>query len=450
MDIFVAYEYADRRKVQKLIPLLQEIYGADNVWSSGHIHGNQQWWEAIHQQIVRCEIFIYCVSSRSHHAPLMQGYLDIAYNHHKDTIPIRLSRRGQIPDRLSNLTPVDLFWRINPSTITPLLRTIHNISINRDINQPVIDELVTAMPRRESAPFRFTYQQFVTFILVFAIIVAAFATVRPFLEDVLSIAEDNSIPQTAQLTNIPSPTQTALPTTLPQSGSIEFTRWVPFEQPFDGVPMILVPAGCFMMGLDFGLQPALPVHEQCFEKDFWIDKYEVTNEQYGSTGCENTSNAPNEPRNCVTWQEAHDFCASRSGRLPTEAEWEYAARGSDGLPYPWGHSLGVGNAISSRAEDYGNVRVAPVHTRENDLSWVGATDMAGNVQEWTSSLFRPYPYDPTDGREDNTESTKNLERVVRGNSYATILLRLSTRMSEHPNTFDNHIGFRCVRDDNAD
>jgi formylglycine-generating enzyme required for sulfatase activity len=80
-----------------------------------------------------------------------------------------------------------------------------------------------------------------------------------------------------------------------------------------------------------------PASQVCFDEPFWIDKYEVTNAQYGSTGCEDWSSEPDQPRNCVSWFDTRDFCAARDAHLPTEAEWEYAARGPDALVYPWGN-----------------------------------------------------------------------------------------------------------------
>src|SRR5690606_3476914 len=109
--------------------------------------------------------------------------------------------------------------------------------------------------------------------------------------------------------------------------------------------MVLVPAGCFIMGSEDGEWDEVPAHEVCFENPFWIDKYEVTNEQYGSIGCPEYSSAPTQPRNCMDWQESHEFCASRMMRLPTEAEWEYSARGPNSLRYPWGNEWEGENAI---------------------------------------------------------------------------------------------------------
>jgi formylglycine-generating enzyme required for sulfatase activity len=128
--------------------------------------------------------------------------------------------------------------------------------------------------------------------------------------------------------------------------------------------MALIPAGCFNMGsTDLQLDEALdscdrfygatkcqydfsqteqPSHEVCFEQPYWIGVTEVTNQQYGSSSSTDMKamyRAPSWPRETVTWAQALDYCQSRGARLPTEAEWEFAARGPDNLIYPWGNEF---------------------------------------------------------------------------------------------------------------
>jgi formylglycine-generating enzyme required for sulfatase activity len=229
-------------------------------------------------------------------------------------------------------------------------------------------------------------------------------------------------------------------------------QWIPIQQDFDGVTMVLVPVGCFMMGS----RTEIPIHQQCFEEPFWIDKYEVTNAQYGSVGCEQYSSEPEQPRNCVNWLEARDFCAARGlgTRLPTEREWEYAARGPDNLVYPWGNEFIGENAIYDDTSDF---QTASVGSRPEGASWVGALDMSGNLWEWTSSLQQAYPYVGDDGRENPSVVADSIDinayRSIRGGSFTspvsasiTEFLRASDRNSHSPgfSWFDN--GFRCARD----
>jgi len=133
-----------------------------------------------------------------------------------------------------------------------------------------------------------------------------------------------------------------------------------------------------------------PAHEQCFAEPFWIDVYEVTNEQYGSY---REMQGADRPREMITWFEAATHCESRGARLPTEAEWGYAARGPDSLIFPWGNELAAASVnfcdincmpVAPWAElssDDGYRTTAPVGTYPQGVSWVGALDMSGDVWE---------------------------------------------------------------------
>lgn len=226
------------------------------------------------------------------------------------------------------------------------------------------------------------------------------------------------------------------------------TAWTPQIREFEGVAMALVPSGCFVMG-SLDSTNASPTETICFDEPYWIDVYEVTNESFGSTGCLN-SNSPTQPRNCISWYDAHAHCEARAARLPTEAEWEFAARGPEGWTYPWGNAFGENKATYL---DTSNQFASMVGSHPNGVSWVGALDMAGNVAEWTSTIFDTYPttqafsypYVPDDGREEQDRT--DVLRVVRGGSLLDIeeLLAATRRYGAVP-TIDNNneIGFRCV------
>jgi formylglycine-generating enzyme required for sulfatase activity len=210
---------------------------------------------------------------------------------------------------------------------------------------------------------------------------------------------------------------------------------------FQGVEMVIVPPGCFLMGSTDGESDESPVNEQCFDEPFWIDRYEVNGEQFRRLGGLVQEYTPSQnpilPVVNISWYEATSFCEKRDARVPTEAEWEYAARGPVNYVYPWGNEF---------KEDY----VAGSHNSVNGpssvglhpagISWVGAQDMAGNVAEWVSSVYARYPY---------TELTSILgARVVRGGSWSDdpSTLRSSNRSFNFTATRNMQIGFRCVRD----
>ena len=221
--------------------------------------------------------------------------------------------------------------------------------------------------------------------------------------------------------------------------------WEPVIQLFDIVEMVLVPAGCFDMGSFDGNSDELPVTEICFDEPFWIDRYEVTNEQFNFFGGQSSRGSTwtdnNLPREHVNWDEANAFCELRGGSLPTEAQWEYAARGPDNLVYPWGNDFNPDNAVF-----LGNSsnRTAEIGSKPDGVSWVGAFDMSGNVREWVSSLYHPYPYDAEDGRESSNAGFSN--RITRGGGWQDGGgdVRATTRISSAERLAGNVIGFRCV------
>ncbi len=215
--------------------------------------------------------------------------------------------------------------------------------------------------------------------------------------------------------------------------------WRPFIREFDGVEMVKVPPGCFLMGSSDGRRDETPVHEICIKKAFWIDRYEVTNAQYGSEGA---FTGDNRPRENLTWFEAREHCLARGARLPTEAEWEYAASGPDNLIYPWGNDLNPDVLIFDRNRP-GDT--SDVGSRPDGASWVEAMDMSGNVGEWVSSIYRPYPYNAGDGRENHNDTASR--RVYRSgiHSYIDYGVSVAIRFRLYPDERDWFVGFRCAK-----
>ncbi len=241
--------------------------------------------------------------------------------------------------------------------------------------------------------------------------------------------------------------------------------------------MIAVPAGDFIMGTDevdesnlaaeHGIVkpwlvdegPAHRVHLPLY----YIDKHEVTNARYAEYIREFKRSAPPYWENgqfavgtgtfpvvLVQWHEAQAYCRSLGGRLPTEAEWEKAAKGGENRRYPWGNDFDFKKAnIGGSVGD-----LSPVGSFEAGKSRLGAFDMVGNVWEWTNDWYEPYP-----GSAYESRSFGRKVKVIRGNSWSSIghfspevqntLLKFHStttyRLFAPPDANITDVGFRCIK-----
>ncbi len=216
----------------------------------------------------------------------------------------------------------------------------------------------------------------------------------------------------------------------------------------------LVPAGPFLMGSDpAGAYPPDPDEQPrhlVAVAAFRLSRIPVTNGQYRAFAAATGRQLPlawpgaggedDSPVTYVSWHDAQAFCEWSGTRLATEAEWEAAARGGDDRLWPWGDEPPDATRCVFSAGIGGPTR-AGAHPR--GASPAGVLDLAGNVWEWVSSAYRPYPYDASDGREEPGDS---LPRVVRGGSYLDGAdgVRCSARRPMLAPARDTYVGFRVV------
>ncbi len=230
----------------------------------------------------------------------------------------------------------------------------------------------------------------------------------------------------------------------------------------DGMTQVYVSAGSFTMGSGHGSDGEL-VHTITLNA-FWIDRTEVTNATYALCVKAGKCSAPkqtksftrnryygnsqydNYPVIYVSWNDAIKYCGWTGRRLPTEAEWEKAARGTDGRTYPWGNAAPDLNKLNY---DYNVGDTTEVGKYPGGASPYGALDMAGNVWEWVSSQYKSYPYNATDGRE---SLTGNESRVLRGGAwnYHMSGARASFRSWFDESLNNGTVGFRCASSPSSD
>jgi formylglycine-generating enzyme required for sulfatase activity len=220
----------------------------------------------------------------------------------------------------------------------------------------------------------------------------------------------------------------------------------------DGMTLVYVPGGRFMMGSVDGNLDERPEHEVTLA-GFWLDKTEVTNKMYGQCAvagiCRISSyatnskfNGENQPVVGVSWHNANAYCEWVGGKLPTEAQWEYSARGPDGNNYPWGN-----NPPNKDLANYsGHVeKTTDVGSYPSGASWVGAVDMAGNVKEWVADWYSS-AYQTNAPLNNPTGPESGTTKVLRGGSWYSGLysLRVASRYNIPPSSGLNDVGFRCV------
>ena len=269
--------------------------------------------------------------------------------------------------------------------------------------------------------------------------------------------------------SLPAPTTVAAPSSEPKKTEPAAPAASPNERvrDEDGATMLRVQAGAFVRGSSDGdddESPPRTIHVAAF----WIDRLEVSVAQYaqcvGASACAapiapkkaataecnwGREDRRDHPVNCVTWQEAVDYCRWAGAVLPTEAQWERAARGSDGRRYPWGnepatceHTVMPERGVAG----CGRKTTWPVGTKPRDQSPFGLRDMSGNVREWVADYYGEKYYTTSVDR-DPTGPDKGWAKALRGGSWEVHNeqhMRAANRYRFKPDFRFHGAGFRCA------
>jgi formylglycine-generating enzyme required for sulfatase activity len=189
--------------------------------------------------------------------------------------------------------------------------------------------------------------------------------------------------------------------------------------------MVYIPGGTFMMGRNNAQdREETPAHSVTVAP-FYMDVLPA-------------AETDSLPATNVPWNQATKFCQDQGKRLPSEAEWEYAARGTDGRLYPWGSTF---DSSATNSKEAGVGRLVPVGSLAKNKSPFGVLDMSGNVWEWTADNYKPYP-----GHVSGF-TVPGDAKVIRGGSYTSDQVHVTTtaRNLDHASTRSPVIGFRCAK-----
>lgn len=364
-------------------------------------------------------------------------------------------------------------------------------NLDEELDEPVVEE---AQPLYEPPPSvekllnpeiigppppgrrRLNWRQIIWFIVIGLLIIIVLISFPWFME---RFAKPTKTPtQSISTRTAPPLSPSEVPTSTPTISIIPTRTNTPTASPspsFTPNPpdrMVYIPAGEFQMGSSRAGDPQeeFPGHSVYLDA-YWIDRTEVTNAQYAlcvaSGGCTRPANNYSSTHDSyydnsayagypvifVSWSQAVAYCAWADLRLPTEAEWEKAARGPEGFIYPWGNTFDgtLANSCDTNCPniwkgpyDDGYTDTSPVGNYPKGASMYGVLDMAGNVHEWVADWFASYP---SDYQSNPTGPASGQDRIMRGGSWGDDPdhVRSDVRSPINPDSWMDFIGFRCAR-----
>ena len=462
--IFISYSHHDTNYAHALAENLQNM-GLD-VWIDERMDYGAQWPHELQKQLDSCSAFILIMSPRSYTSEWVQSELQRARRKLKPIFPLLLEgdepwlsvESTQYYDVRGEKFPDAKFYSAIARVVSPAEGQVIQPPV--DVGKPVTSKPAPREPKVRTE-------------IVIAIIGAIATLVAAAIPIIWSnLSQASTPPPSDNVTPVYPTTFPASETLGPSPGT---TSVIPSDTPVSlntdefidakGVSMRLVPAGNFIMGSDNGYENERPVHTVYLD-DFYIDTYEVTNASYKACVDAGACQPPNQtssftrdsyfdnseydnyPVVFVDWEDARSYCQWRGVGidLPTEAQWEKAARGTDGRIYPWGNT--IDQTYANYNDAVGDTTEVGIY--ETGKSFYGVYDMAGNAWEWVADWLSDTYYLDTP-LTNPSGPTSGQYRVLRGGSWHEDAnnVRASNRGWNQLEFFHNiDFGFRCAMDAN--
>ena len=454
--IFISYSHHDSDYAHALAENLQNI-GLD-VWIDERMDYGSQWPHELQKQLDGCSAFILIMSPRSYVSEWVQSELQRAKRKVKPIFPLLLEgdepwlsvESTQYYDVRGEKLPDAKFYSTIGRVVSPPEGSAVQLPV--DAGKPVKPKAPASAPKLRAE--------------VIIGIIGAVATLLAALIPIIwaSLSKNSEPPPAGNMTS-PSPAISSNETLNPDLTSTIISEIPSITSDISdspdlvdekGVTMRLVSTGEFSMGSGSGDSDEVPVHVVSLDA-YYIDKYEVTNALYKVCEIAGACYEPHDISNYassqyadhpvlyVDWNMAKTYCEWRSAQLPTEAQWEKAARGTDGRTYPWGEGIDCSKANYLSCSG----STSSVLTHQSGISPYGVYDMAGNVWEWVADWYSENYYG-TSATENPTGPDSGTQRVLRSGAWnvGPDVVRTSLRNAKSPSAFDNDIGFRCAKDAN--
>jgi formylglycine-generating enzyme required for sulfatase activity len=488
LKVFLCHAHADRDAVRALYTRLTND-GVDAWLDKEKLLGGADWEYEIRNAVRESDVVVVCHSKQFNQRGFRQKEVKIALEEADllpkgeiFIIPARLEECDVLDD-LKRWHWVDLFeddgyerlmraLRVRADKIGATLQVkrswLPNVTLPRKAEAsarkkpgPKVEAPQAGKPDpvkfKAASPRKFNTAVIVALIGLAGTICAALIS-SPLLTSLFErTPEPTTVVSTPTATRTPPPTATRTPTSIPPTFTP--TPGIGSFIESDGVTMMFVPAGPFSMGSD-QYNNEKPIHAVNLSA-YYIDRFEVTNAAYqrcveaGACAPPKQSNSFTRtayygnpefdefPVIYVDWNMAKTYCEWRGDRLPTEAEWEKAARGADGRTYPWGEGIGCDKAnynFNCKGD------TAKVGSYLAGVSPYGLYDMAGNVLEWVNDWYDGNYYQNSPASNPMGPSSGQY-RVLRGGSWGNLgyVVRSAGRRYSTPDNIVNVVGFRCAR-----